>query len=297
MKKAILVHNPTSGDGKHSKKELKERIEELGYKVKYYSTNRFFWKHFTSKKADMVFIAGGDGTVQKVAKAILEKGREKIMNTPITVLPCGTANNIATTLKIGSTQQGLEDHLQKTGFDIGSIEGAKEASFFIEGMGCGIFPKLVRVMSAKDEDEKQNEIQKSLRELLKVIDTYEAQEAIIIADKEEVTGKFLLVELLNIKYIGPNIELAPGAQTGDGSFELVTVQEDSRQELKDFITGLLNGKKPIPIEKYANLKKVKEVRLKWAGGDVHIDDEIVESYKGQELVIKNRQAMFNFMTT
>ncbi len=297
MKKAILIHNSTAGDGDHEKQELKNMIEKAGYDVDYYSTNSLFWERFVKKEADIIFVAGGDGTVQKMAKAILDAKEERMLQIPVQILPYGTANNIATTLGFEKPVKEIDKNTKGKAFDIGLVGGIKEAAFFIEGIGCGIFPKLVRVMKSKSEEEKQDEIQQSLQELLKIIDTYEASNAIIIADKKEITGSFLLVELMNIKLIGPNIELAPNAEPGDGEFELVLVREKSREELKAFIKGHLHGNiSKKKIGDFAERLKVREVRIKWQGNDVHVDDDIIEEYKREEIVIKNRQAVFKFIS-
>ena len=301
MKKAILIHNSTAGDGNHGKKELKSLVEKGGYKVKYYGTNSLFWKSFNKEDADVIFVAGGDGTIQKVAKAMLEAKGDKILQVPIKVLPYGTANNIATSLKIRDPQFQIEDESKLVKFDVGLVEGVLQENFFVEGVGCGIFPKLVQVMQAKPEDAEdstEGELKQSLEELLRIIETYEARDAIIIADNEEITGKFLLIELMNIKLIGPNIELAPDAKTGDGQYELVTIKEDAREDLKVFIKHLLNeNSSRKAIEEFADLRKVQQVRIKWEGQDVHVDDEVIEDYKGQEIKIKNRQGIFKFFTS
>lgn len=297
MKKAILIHNSTAGDGDHEKKELKKMIRNAGYEVDYYSTNIPFWERFTKKKADVIFVAGGDGTVQKLARAMLDAKEEGVRQIPVQILPYGTANNIATTLGFKNPVEEIDKDLEGKAFDIGYVDGIKEVSFFIEGIGCGIFPKLVRVMKSKSDEEKQDEIKKSLQELLEIIDSYEASKAKIIADGKEINGDFLLLELMNIKLIGPNIEVAPDAKTGDGEFELVLVREEAREELKTFIKGHLESNtSQNKIGEFAERQKVKEVRIKWQGNDVHVDDDIIEDYQGEEIVIKNRQAVFKFIS-
>lgn len=296
MKKAILIHNPTAGSGNHEKDSLVKQVENAGFEVSYFSTNDPFMKRFTQKQADVIFVAGGDGTVQKFAECMLE-AKEGIKQVPVQVLPYGTANNIATTLGIKVPEGEMTAQNTKTGFDIGIVEGVEEAGFFIEGIGCGIFPKLVREMEALDDDEKKDEIKKSRDTLVKIINSYEAREAIIIADDKEITGKFLLMELMNIRFIGPNIELAPNAETGDGYFELVTVREERREELKSYIQDHLSGRNTgKKLEDFADLLKVKSLRLKWKGKDVHIDDEIIEDYREEEIRVENRKGFFTFLT-
>ena len=296
MKKAILIHNPTAGSGNHEKDSLVKQVENAGFEVSYFSTNDPFMKRFTQKQAEVIFVAGGDGTVQKFAECMLE-AKEGIKQVPVQLLPYGTANNIATTLGIKVPEEEMTAQNTKTGFDIGIVEGVEEAGFFIEGIGCGIFPKLVREMEALDDDEKKDEIKKSRDTLVKIINSYEAREAIIIADDKEITGKFLLMELMNIRFIGPNIELAPNAETGDGYFELVTVREERREALKSYVQDHLNGRNTgKKLEDFAHLLKVKSLRLKWKGKDVHIDDEIIEDYREEEIRVENRKGFFTFLT-
>ena len=69
-------------------------IRNAGHKVKYQSSKEKKWKKALKKPCDIVAVAGGDGTVGKVARELIE---ERI---PIAILPLGTANNIAKSLGI-----------------------------------------------------------------------------------------------------------------------------------------------------------------------------------------------------
>ena len=100
---------------------------------------------------------------------------------------------------------------------------------------------------------------------------------------------------MNIRYIGPNFELAPNARTGDGEFELVAIPGDGREKLVSYIENILNNEgKDLPLESFAHQRKVKDLRFKWEGEDLHIDDEIDLDYHRQEIRVKNRQGSFIF---
>lgn len=295
MATAVLVYNPTAGDEDHSKKRLLALVKSFGYEVKYFSTDLPGWKSFVNVEADKIFVAGGDGTVKKLAAELI-KEESGIRKTPVQVLPMGTANNIATTLKIDVHNEKMANYQNITAFDTGEVQGMGENDFFIEGLGFGIFPRLILEMEAKEEPEDpEDELKRSLKLLLKIVQDFEAREAIIIADEEELTGKFLLIECMNIRFIGPNFELAPNAEPGDGKFELVAVPEDGREKLMGYIEHLLDpSKKDIPLEDFSQLRRVKKLRLKWEGTDLHIDDEVDLDYHGQELEVKNNYGSFIF---
>ena len=297
MSSAILIHNPTAGDEEHSRKKLVKLIESFGYEVDYYNTDLPGWNRFLKRNAEKIFVAGGDGTVQAVAAELL-KASPHFRQTPVQILPMGTANNIATTLKLEVNDEKISNKEKTTGFDTGKIKGVKDVDFFIEGIGFGIFPALVKQMKSAEEPEApEDELKQSLKNLLKIVEDYEAREVIIIADGEEITGKFLLVECMNIRYIGPNFELAPNAKPGDGEFELVAIPEVGREKLKHYVKNLLEeNSRQLYLEEFALLRKVKEVRIKWQGEDLHIDDEVDLDYHSEEIEITNNPGSFIFST-
>src|SRR5882762_7775002 len=86
-----LIHNPGSGNASDAD-ELVKFLREHGHEVRYYSSKEDGWKRALKKPADLVVVAGGDGTVGKVARRMVGRG------VPVGVLPSGTANNIARTL-------------------------------------------------------------------------------------------------------------------------------------------------------------------------------------------------------
>jgi diacylglycerol kinase (ATP) len=64
--RAILFHNPTAGGGKFTKKELMTALRLGGLTPYYCSTKGRRFKKTLHQPADLVVVAGGDGTVTKV---------------------------------------------------------------------------------------------------------------------------------------------------------------------------------------------------------------------------------------
>src|SRR6185436_20576700 len=93
--KVALIHNPNAGDDSGpSTGQLQALIREAGHKVRLQSIEGRHWTETIDRKADLVVVAGGDGTVGEVARQLVGKG------VPLAVLPLGTANNISRTLGI-----------------------------------------------------------------------------------------------------------------------------------------------------------------------------------------------------
>src|SRR5690606_8796775 len=126
MQQAILLHNPGAGDEDHLKSDLVKAIEAAGFGCVYFSVKKEdSWKQQLDQ-ADFAVIAGGDGTVRRVVKELVQRTvLEKKL--PIALLPMGTANNLSKTL-------GLDNELDRKGhiknwkknklkrFDIGVIK-------------------------------------------------------------------------------------------------------------------------------------------------------------------------------
>ncbi|MCF0051985.1 diacylglycerol kinase [Dyadobacter sp. LJ53] len=298
MKNTNLLHNPTAGDNDFSETELVKLIEAEGFKCDYSSVKEEGWDDFKTE-TDFLIIAGGDGTVRRVAKALMERKRLD-KQYPIALLPHGTANNIATALQITGEAKEIaktwhNEHLQP--FDIGKIYGLGEDRFFLEGFGYGVFPRLMKVMS-KMEDEIGDTVEQKLKTALAVLYdivlNYEAKECRIVADGVEHSGRYLMVEVMNIRSIGPNLFLAPDADPGDGELEIVMIPETQREKFEAFVLSQINGED----EKYSfNTIKAKSVELSWEGKDLHIDDERIKLEEPVGVTIELQPKMLNFIIT
>src|SRR5262249_8563377 len=136
--RVTLIHNPTAGDDKQpTKGQFEALIREAGHEVRYQSVREKGWSKVLKKSADLAAVAGGDGTVGKVARRLIGRG------IPIAVLPVGTANNIARTL--GIAQQSVIQLIpswstaRHLSWDAGLATGPWGERVFIEGVGAGLF--------------------------------------------------------------------------------------------------------------------------------------------------------------
>src|SRR5205823_1524491 len=92
--RVTLIHNPTAGGGEHAAQRLVAAIERAGYAVRYFSSKEVRIGKVLDRACDLVAIAGGDGTIRKVAVKARPDG------PPLAILPLGTANNIAKSLGV-----------------------------------------------------------------------------------------------------------------------------------------------------------------------------------------------------
>jgi diacylglycerol kinase (ATP) len=295
MKSAKLLHNPKAGEGQLSKEDLVAMIEDAGFDCSYSSTKDEGWEKLKEGKIDFVILGGGDGTVRKVAEQFLEK---KVIDKkfPIGLLPLGTANNIAKTLGIeGSTEyiihQWTNENIRK--YDIGKILNYKKAKFFLEGIGFGIFPELMQSHSREDSQNQnpQDALKSALTTLLEVITNSEPTNCRVVADKEEWEGEYILVEIMNTSSIGPNLQLAPNANPGDGELDIVMIAENQRDELITYVKQKLSGKAAHNFQTI----RAKKISVEWAGKYLHVDDQLIKMDAPQKIEIEIVEGLLEFL--
>ena len=219
-------------------------------------------------------------------------GKEKY---PIGLIPLGTANNIACTLGISKIIPDLVKNWGKnfTAFNTGFIKYGDEKILFGEGIGFGLFPDHIQAMSKKksgpNTPEERLENDKSV--LLESARSYKPFPVELQIDGKIHKGEYLMVEVLNIRSIGPNMTLSPDVDPGDGLLEVILVGEKDRQKLIHYLSEKLNGKEtrlqldPIPVKRMAMLSK---------NNSLHVDDEIPDmgEHSVVSVAINRKQLQF-----
>lgn len=296
MKYAKIFHNPGAGNGEPNREKLIELMKSAGFKCSYTSIKQEGWEDMKIDREDFILIAGGDGTVRKVAARLLDK---KLLEKqlPIALLPLGTANNIAHALALtGDEAEAIETWKNQNvkSFDIGTITGLKNPAFFLEGIGYGIFPYLIRKMknSRQVQEPVKVKIARSLELLLDITLTCKAKPCHLKIDGMECSGEFLLAEVMNTPSIGPNLNIAPSADPGDGELEVVLIAEEQREDFAAYIRNKIAGKERPP---FLSVIKAKKLEMRWEDTILHVDDEYMELTKPVSLHIELMSGRLGFM--
>ncbi|MCE6987860.1 diacylglycerol kinase family protein [Dyadobacter sp. CY323] len=299
MKKVNLLHNPTAGDNDFTKKELAKLIKEEGFECSYASVKEEGWDNFNDE-TDFLVVAGGDGTVRRIAKALM---RRRVLDKqfPVALLPHGTANNIAAALGIGGEVRDIvkkwhHHHLKP--FDIGKIRGAEGDLFFLEGFGYGIFPRLMKVMDKMREEDIGTTVEEKLKtariKLADLAGDFEARPCRIVADGKEYSDNYLMVEIMNIRSIGPNLVLAPHADPGDGWFNVAMVAESQRPRFESYLQALANGEKH---EFDFTAIQARNITITCEFKEFHADDERMKSEEPLEINVELLESKMQFVVT
>jgi diacylglycerol kinase (ATP) len=272
--RATLIHNPSAGDAELDESALSKMLSDAGFQVRYRSRKNEWKKGLRDReKTDLVVAAGGDGTVTRVA---LELAGAEI---PLAILPLGTANNIARALGlVGSAQEICARWLEAEPrqLDIGVVS-AWEDFRFIESVGGGVFATLIHGAS-KDEGLTLMTGAKGDRALALLEDVLEEAKPSrweVELDGKDLSGDYVAVEAMNMRFVGPKIPLAANADPGDGLLDLVLVGEEERIALLEYVGGRLR-------EAAAELPELpvhrgRHVRMRSVDGlPVHVGDDVIE---------------------
>ena len=270
--RVTLMHNPTAGHDSPDEDSLVKALTKAGHKVTYQSTGKKKWQRALDDPGELVVVAGGDGTVGRVLRAMA--GR----NVPVAILPLGTANNIASSLGIDGRYKSLISGWasgRRGRIDVGTVRGPWGEMRFLEAIGLGLFTHtmaLVETKQAADEPEDRHaELEHDLRFLHKTLATTRARPWTVAVDGEDKSGAYFLLEVQNIPLIGPNVRLADTADPGDGQLAVVLLGERQRHDFAAYLSERIDGNVRVFT---GPVVRGETVTIRWDGSPLRIDDEI-----------------------
>jgi diacylglycerol kinase family enzyme len=270
-----LIHNPNAGDAEHGEKQLMAALAKAGHHATYQSTKERGVKKALKQPTDLILAAGGDGTTAKIAARLVDSG------IPLSVLPLGTANNLARALGFVASPEEIIARLEggkKRAFDVGLASGPWGKRYFFEAAGGGLLADYV--LAAKKEGKKNRKIKKLSKEqemarhsalLRRMLHDYPARQWKIEIDGKDISGRYLLWEAMNIRSVGPALHLAPRAATKDGRFDFACARQADCALLAKHFDARVAGKKsnsPLPARRF------RELRIVCKASTIHLDDKL-----------------------
>jgi diacylglycerol kinase (ATP) len=239
-------------------------------------------KRLLDEFTDIVVAAGGDGTVALAARLLAHRG------IPLAILPIGTANNIAKSIGIGGSIGDLASGWKtacRVPFDLGVADGAWGHCQFAEAVGAGLIPAVIADMQARSDGDElavPAKVTGAVRATRRVLSRLQPVEMTIVADGIEATGEFILVEVLNIRSLGPNLIFSTSATPSDGLFTVVTAGDEHRDEIARYLQELLEGRDSALSLPSTRARKVTLHN----DTDLHLDDEVLAASPSQTVSIR-----------
>jgi diacylglycerol kinase (ATP) len=264
-----LFHNEAAGEGTTAE-ELTRIVERHGHCVVEVVSTDDDVSRLKDTPADLVVASGGDGTVSTAARVLARQG------IPLAILPHGTANNIARSLGIQGTTDEMVAAWAKADrrpLDLGRASGPWGERWFIEAVGGGLIARSISAFEQQPSDEdrsKREELIDAVRMHAEVLSGLEPMPWRMTLDGVAVSGEYLLVAVLNIPFIGPNLELCPHADPTDGEFSVVMASESHRDAISEHLQHRV-ADRDVGLGVRCFQARCVEIEM---GDLLHIDDQV-----------------------
>lgn len=274
---ATLVHNPTAGTGSPTTDELIELLDAAGISATAHQAKEKNLAKVLKRASGLVIAAGGDGTISRVVTQL--ENRE----TRVAILPLGTANNIALSFGItGPVEEIIAgwEHGTERRLDIGVAEGSFEPRRFVEAVGVGALAE-VTTRRVRDDGSLAKQVERgrdAIREGLRKAKPIKMK---LTLDDRKLKAEVLLLEIMNIGFVGPNLRLGTQADPSDGRLDAVLVPADIRDDMLEWLEEperraapvIVEPARSITISKNGVLLRVGDKPMPEAEGEVRVEIE------------------------
>lgn len=241
MKHLKLIYNPFAGD-----KSFRDYLDEViavfqdnGMEVSVFRSNQHgdierFMQENNFSGVDIIAVAGGDGTVNKVVSALVDRGLE----IPVGIFPSGTANDFSSFLGMSKDFEESARIISEGYFvrsDLGSVNG----KCFINICAAGLLTNV-----SQNVDVNLKNTFGMIAYYLKGIEQIPNFEPIpvrITNSTEVIEDDIYIFAAMNSTGVGGYIKLSPEASITDGKLDFIAVKARPLREIAVLLIKMLTG--------------------------------------------------------
>jgi YegS/Rv2252/BmrU family lipid kinase len=281
MPGVFLVVNPVSGPKRRGtgpeRATLAGRtLDQLGVNGKIRLTERAGHAHelaleAAASGADLVIAWGGDGTINEVARALVQSDEAGLRAPALGIIPGGSGNGFARELGIPFDPPSAIGHaLQSTPRLIDAGELGDRLFFNVAGIGIDAHVAALVTTRVRHRGLMPY-LRASTRDLLR----YRPVEYTIDIAGDSVRTSALVLAFANSRQWGFGAEIAPGAELSDGLLDFVVVQDrgliGNARRVPSLFLGRIDGREGI------RTYRVREVTIRSREPMLfHVDGEALQ---------------------
>ena len=240
-------------------------------------------KHAAENERTFIIACGGDGTINEVAKGILQSRT----NAELGVLPSGTGGDFRRSLGIASNAveaaKDLRDGITKT-IDVGKVsflnhEDQQTSRYFLNISSFGLSAAINERVKAKDSfrwlpsDVLRGKAKFAFSTLHEVFDLDSTTVRVRIDDGAEKSLNTINFCVANARYFGGGMKIAPEAKIDDGFFDLINIGDIKTAKILLNAYKLYSGSHLELEEVKSMLAKRIEVKPAKPGENVFIETD------------------------
>lgn len=267
--KTLFIVNPASGTGRQKNIEtvIKENLDHdlFDYSVRF--TEHIHHGTKLAREAadqgyDCVVAVGGDGSVNDVAQGLKDTG------VHMGIIPCGSGNGLARTLKIPLRPALAVKTLNKLQSQTIDSIVINDRYLSVNAAGVGFDAHIARLLKAAKKRGFQAYASLFFREYA----SYENSNYHLTIDGRTLYRKAWFIAIANGRQYGYNLSVAPKAQIADGLLDITIIDKVPIEHIA--ITAPMAFMNLLDHSQHAEMFRAKEVHLegnldKW----VNIDGE------------------------
>ncbi len=267
--KTLFIVNPASGTGRQKNIEtvIKENLDHdlFDYSVRF--TEHIHHGTKLAREAadqgyDCVVAVGGDGSVNDVAQGLKDTG------VHMGIIPCGSGNGLARTLKIPLRPALAVKTLNKLQSQTIDSIVINDRYLSVNAAGVGFDAHIARLLKAAKKRGFQAYASLFFREYA----SYENSNYRLTIDGRTLYRKAWFIAIANGRQYGYNLSVAPKAQIADGLLDITIIDKVPIEHIA--ITAPMAFMNLLDHSQHAEMFRAKEVHLegnldKW----VNIDGE------------------------
>jgi diacylglycerol kinase (ATP) len=224
--RAKLIFNPGSGKAVDSPLQLVSILSEMQdqqilpevYTVRPDSQLETVVRNAIKSGLKLIVVAGGDGTIDSVAGAMIET------DVTLGIIPTGTRNNVAFNLGITGDVANSVALLRKgrrLKIDVGQVHFGHSRRWFLEGVALGLLSDLYPMA-----DDLQHGDLTQIGGLLSTLISAEPSQLHMDLDKHkhvETTAHMMLIT--NMPFLGPHFQISSMVSAKDGWLDVFTFSD------------------------------------------------------------------------
>jgi diacylglycerol kinase (ATP) len=274
--RARVICNPSSGGGAYDPEELRAAFD--GYELDWIQTEGPGDASEAAREwhKGLLIVAGGDGTINDAVNGLGKAGFPE--GVTLGILPAGTGNDLAATLRIPDDPDEAEDVIRQgrvRTLDVARVrsEGIEER-FFINVATGGL--------GAEISDANEGELKRRwgklsyLRASLEVAKDFDVKELELYLDDELHRVRAVNVVVGNCRYAGGGWLAAPRANPEDGLLDVVIIEKLGLADLLQLAPASMARADYLGKEGVFSAR-AKEIRVETQppGLDFTVDGEVV----------------------
>ncbi len=285
LEKLLFIINPIAGGGRAknliSLIEEKMLEEKREYEIIQTTKPKEAISIVESSSYNTLIAVGGDGTVNEVAKGIIQRGWGVLG-----IIPGGTGNDMCKSLGLSmEPDQAIKTVLNGSikEMDIGLANG----KCFLNISSVGFDAEVVR-----NTDKIKTKIKGRTAYILGVLITlitYRLKTAYLEIDNKVVNRKMLLLAVGNGQYYGGGMKILPQARIDDGYLHVCLVKDINNLKSLLLFPSIFKGNH-LKYTKYVEIYKAKTIKIKTPGEFyLNLDGDLIHSENQVEFKMSNKK--------